>query len=176
MATRWLNEKGVQAVALGGISLGEAPAAIHKTVEFCCKRLPENKPRHLLGVGRPVDLVKGVMAGVDTFDCVAITREARHGRLWTRRGLLRLSRKEFAEDGRVIEAGCDCPTCAAGMSRAYLRAGLRGEAKAKIQIHLMQHNIRFVMRLMEDMRAAIGRGELAKFANGFLSQYPEGSL
>lgn len=175
-ASKWLNLRGVQAVALGGISLGEAPEAIHKTVEYCCKRLPENKPRHLLGVGRPVDLVKGVLAGVDTFDCVAITREARHGRLWTRNGQLRISRNEFAEDSRVLEEGCDCPTCTSGISRAELRAGLRGDEgiRNETKVKLMFHNIRFVQKLMAEMRRAIKEGSIGQYAEEFLANYPAG--
>ena len=165
-ARKWLNTKGVQAVALGGISLGESAQLIHKTTAYCCARLPENKPRHLLGVGRPIDLVKGIEAGVDTFDCVAITREARHGRLWTFAGMVRLNRNEFVEDGAVIESGCDCPTCGAGVSRSSLRAGLRSEDEAvlaKTRIDLMLHNVRFVMRLVEEARAAIAAGKIKEF-------------
>lgn len=174
-ARRWLDA-GVEAVALGGISLGERSAQIHETVEYCCKRLPENKPRHLLGVGRPIDLVRGVLAGVDTFDCVAITREARHGRLWTRDGQLRITRNEFERDERVIEEGCDCPACSKGVSRGVLRAGLRDDAqKLNTQVLLMFHNIRFVQRLMGEMRGAIAEGSLAAYAQKFIERYPKDS-
>lgn len=166
-ARRWLKVKGVQAVALGGISLGELPVAIHRTVEYCCARLPENKPRHLLGVGRPIDLVEGVKSGIDTFDCVAITREARHGRLWTREGLLRLNRNEFSNDNQILEIGCGCPTCREGMTRAQLRQSLRSEdpeEKTKTQVRLMLHNIWYVQKLMGEMRKAIALGEMDKFS------------
>ena len=165
-ARRWLDGRAVQAVALGGISLGEAPSAIHKTVEYCCRRLPENKPRHLLGVGRPNDLIQGVLSGVDTFDCVAITREARHGRLWTRRGMLRLTQSQFVGDADVIEQGCGCPTCISGLSRAELRAGLRsvdGVEKRKSQVAAMLHNIWFVQQLMAELREDIRNGQMAKW-------------
>lgn len=169
-AKRWFK-KGVKFMALGGISLGESPDKIHTTVAYCCKRLPEMAPRHLLGVGRPIDLVKGVMSGIDTFDCVAITREARHGRLWTREGMLRLTRKQFIDDFRVIEEGCDCPTCLGGMTRASLRAGMRssdGVVVKKTEIALMKHNIRYVMRLIEEMRVAIENGTLSEFGREWI--------
>lgn len=166
-ARRWLNKAGVQAVALGGISLGEAPEAIHRTVDYCCARLPENKPRHLLGVGRPIDLVKGVRSGVDTFDCVAITREARHGRIWTRKGLLRLNRSEFVNDDRVLDEGCGCPTCTSGVTRAQLRRSLRseeGKDKQKAQVEMMIHNIWYVQNLMREMRNAVAGGKMNNFS------------
>ncbi len=171
-ARRWLDKRGVQAVALGGISLGESPDKIHKAVDFCCRRLPANKPRHLLGVGRPVDLVKGIVAGVDTFDCVAITREARHGRIWTRQGMLRLQRQEWAADPRILEEGCDCPACRAGVSRQDLRAGLRSTdevVRKEVIQQLMMHNVRFVMRLVEEGREAIKSGQVQKWATGRLN-------
>ncbi|MEZ4210336.1 MAG: tRNA guanosine(34) transglycosylase Tgt [Patescibacteria group bacterium] len=164
-ANKWFS-RGVQLMALGGISLGESSNAIHQTVEYCCARLPEKAPRHLLGVGRPVDLVKGVMAGIDTFDCVAITREARHGRLWVDGGMVRLTQGGYVDDNRVIEDGCDCPTCMGGVTRASLRAGLKSKdarLKNKTQILLMKHNIRYVMRLVEQLREEIKNGDLERF-------------
>ena len=172
-ARRWLNARGVQAVALGGISLGESPAEIHRTVEYCCRRLPENKPRHLLGVGRPIDLVKGILSGIDTFDCVAITREARHGRIWTRQGMLWLHRQEFGSDIQVLEVGCDCPVCAAGVSRSELRSALKGsDEQGRIQAkrQLMLHNIRFALKLMEEARQAIDENRLQEWGNQVLDE------
>lgn len=164
-ANAWLS-RGISAVALGGISLGETKDEIYQTVKFCCDRLPEDKPRHLLGVGEPDDLIRCIGLGVDTFDCVVATREARHGRVWTGKGPIRLLKSDYAEDRRVIDEDCDCPTCRAGKTRAELRAGLKlGNSDTKID--LMLHNIRFMMRLMEQARQAIEDGVYSQFQNRF---------
>ncbi|MDD5606099.1 MAG: tRNA guanosine(34) transglycosylase Tgt [Patescibacteria group bacterium] len=172
-ANRWLRA-GVEAVALGGISLGETKQEIYDTVKFCCDRLVEDRPRHLLGVGDPEDLLECVERGIDTFDCVSTTRLARHGRVWTFGGVLRLRQEQFGRDQSVLEPGCDCPTCRAGESRAALREGLRDVNEAVVRetkLKLMKHNIRFVNRLMEGIRQAIEVGELAKFKAEFLAIY-----
>lgn len=172
-ANRWLRA-GVQAVALGGISLGESKSEIYNTVKFCCNRLVEDKPRHLLGVGDPDDLVECVERGIDTFDCVSTTRLARHGMLWTRSGVIRLHQAKYAQENQVLESGCDCPTCFAGETRATLRAGLKSMDKTIVRetkLKLMKHNIRFVNRLMNEMRAAIERGGFDEFKKEFLARY-----
>lgn len=171
-ANIWLK-RGVPAVALGGISLGETKDEIYKTVQFCCDRLLESKPRHLLGVGKPEDLVRCVGCGIDTFDCVVATREARHGRVWTNSGPIRLFKSEYKDDKRVIDEGCNCPTCMAGKTRAELRRGLKANS-AETKIDLMLHNIRFTMRLMENMREAIKNGELWEFSDKFLKDFVKG--
>lgn len=168
-ARYWLN-KGVQAVALGGISLGETKEEIYQTVKYCLDRLPEDKPRHLLGVGKPEDLVKCVGYGIDTFDCVVATREARHGRVWTVNGPIRLQKSEYTDDKRMIDEECDCPTCVSGKTRAELRAGLKAKS-SETKIDLMLHNIRFTVRLMENMRKAISDKELFSFSSEFLNKF-----
>lgn len=161
---------GVSGVAIGGLAFGEPRPRMYNMIDFCLRKLPENKPRHLLGVGEPVDLLESIERGIDTFDCVSHTREARHGRLLTRQGYLRLRRSEYINDSSVIEAGCDCPTCRSGISRAELRAGMKSSdagLRQQILIKLMLHNIRFLLRLMEQSREAIRENRFQEFKNTF---------
>ncbi|MFH0912091.1 MAG: tRNA guanosine(34) transglycosylase Tgt [Patescibacteria group bacterium] len=167
-------DSGVAGVAIGGLAFGEPRPQMYRMIDLCISKLPENKPRHLLGVGEPVDLLESIERGIDTFDCVAYTREARHGRLLTNRGYLRLNRSEYVSDNLVIEEGCDCPTCQAGISRAELRAGMKSVDPIEHQqtlIKLMLHNIRFLMRLMEHSRGAIREGRLQTFKQEFLTNF-----
>ncbi|MFH0905137.1 MAG: tRNA guanosine(34) transglycosylase Tgt [bacterium] len=170
-ANKWLK-RGVGAVALGGISLGELKPKLYRTTKFCCDRLIENRPRHLLGVGEPEDLVECVGFGIDTFDCVVATREARHGRLWTQAGILRLTNSRYTNDPVIIDVDCDCPTCRAGLSRAELRAGLKANDPAT-KIKLMLHNVRFTTRLMQQLRQAIEQGRFTEFRARFKNQLPD---
>ena len=105
---------------LGGAFLKESLGEI---LRWCCEELPEDKPRHLLGLSHPDDILIGTEMGADTFDCVAPTREARHGRIYTRHGNIAI--KKFADSDELIEEGCDCPTCQAGWTRGQLRALLK---------------------------------------------------
>ena len=165
---------GVAGIAIGGLAFGEPRPYMYRMIDFCNQKLPENKPRHLLGVGEPVDLLESIARGIDTFDCVSHTREARHGRLLTTHGYLRLRRSEYTNDASVIENGCDCPTCRTRISRAELRAGMKSLDPAIRQqtlTNLMLHNIRFLMRLMEESRGAIQEGRFQEFKQEFLSNF-----
>ncbi|HCR42329.1 TPA: hypothetical protein DIV45_03165 [Patescibacteria group bacterium] len=165
---------GIAGVAIGGLAFGEARPKMYRMIEFCTQRLPENKPRHLLGVGQPVDLLESIERGIDTFDCVSYTREARHGRLLTKHGYLRLKRSEYTNDTSMIEEGCDCPTCKAGISRAELRAGMKSldpDIRQRTLINLMLHNIRFTLHLMEYAREAIQAGKFQEFKQEFLISF-----
>lgn len=166
--------KGTAGVAIGGLAFGESRAKMYHMINFCNTKLPENKPRHLLGVGDPIDLLESIERGIDTFDCVSHTREARHGRLLTAQGYLRLKRSEYTHDNSVIEEGCDCPTCRAGISRAQLRAGMKSPdpgLRQQTLINLMLHNIRFLIRLMEQSRVAIRQGRFGGFKREFISKF-----
>ncbi|MDR2703159.1 MAG: tRNA guanosine(34) transglycosylase Tgt [Cellulomonadaceae bacterium] len=147
--------------------------------------LPAHKPRHLLGLARPDDIFVGVSMGIDTFDCVSPTREARHGRLYTSDGHINLMRSQFREDYGPIEAGCDCPTCNQGISspvcgsenhipRALIRKLLRshdqGEKRLAYQ-YTSTHNVRFILRLMENIRESIKNGTFAEFRHEWLARY-----
>ncbi len=157
---------------LGGAFLKENLGEI---LRWCCEELPEDKPRHLLGLSRPDDILIGAEMGADTFDCVAPTREARHGRLYTKHGHINLSK--FRDSDMPIDEGCDCPTCRAGWTRGQLRELLKSqdpEERCKYFNLASMHNLRFIIRLTEEARAAILDGTFAEYKETFLrNYYPE---
>ena len=140
--------------AIGGVAVGEGPEQIEEIVTFTAPLLPESKPRYLMGVGYERDLVRAVRAGCDMFDCVLPTRNGRNANAFTRQGRLHLRNARHRTDPEVLEAGCDCPTCDGGFSRAYLRHLFHaGEMLGPILVSM--HNIRHFQRLMLDIRRAI---------------------
>lgn len=154
---------------LGGAFLKESLGDI---LCWCCEELPENKPRHLLGLSHPDDILIGVEMGADTFDCVAPTREARHGKIYTRNGSFNLAK--FADSMEPLDIGCDCPTCRAGWTRGQLRMLWKSEYNEIRQqyYHLAsQHNLRFIIRLTEEARAAILNGCFKEYKERFLRAY-----
>jgi queuine tRNA-ribosyltransferase len=140
---------------------------MHAIVAFQAPLLREDRPIHLLGIGQVADIWHGVAQGIDSFDCVHPTRIARHGGALLRPGSeatagrdhLNLRNARFSDDPRPLEEGCDCPACAAGLSRAYLHHLLKRDELAGLLL-LTRHNIRFMMRLMEAVRAAIAAGRV----------------
>ena len=154
--------------AIGGVAVGEDTADIRRIVAHTAPLLPDGKPRYLMGVGTPADIIASVRAGVDMFDCVMPTRHARHYQAFTRGGALNLKNAVYAEDEGPIEVGCDCECCRS-VTRAYVRhLALLGELMASVWITI--HNVRFYLRLMEDLRAAILSGNLDAVAP---TLYPE---
>ncbi len=154
---------------LGGAFLKENLGDI---LRWCNEELPEHKPRHLLGLSHPDDILIGTEMGADTFDCVAPTREARHGKLYTKHGNINLSK--MADNTDIIEAGCDCPTCKAGWSRSQLRALWKSENQDKKRLYYSlasQHNLRFIIRLTEEAREAIINGNFEEYKENFLKNY-----
>ncbi len=140
--------------AIGGVAVGEGPELIDRVVRFTAPRLPEERPRYLMGVGYERDIVAAVRAGVDMFDCVLPTRNGRNGNAFTTTGRLHLRNAIHREDPRVIEAGCDCMACRAASAGRYLRhLFLAREMLGPILLSL--HNIRHFQRLMLDIRRAI---------------------
>jgi queuine tRNA-ribosyltransferase len=147
--------------AHGGLGLGETAAQREAAIRVATKQLPALTPRYLMGLGKPVDIVDGIACGIDLFDCVIPTRNARHGLLFTHEGVLTVRNAHFKDDPRPPDPHCDCPTCAR-YSRAYLRHLLHtGEALGGRLATL--HNLRFYLRLMERSREAIAAGEFADF-------------
>ncbi len=170
-SARFIASLPFDGYAIGG-SLGRSKEDMYNILEWVVPLLPDDKARHLLGIGEPEDLLAGIVRGVDLFDCVAPTRLGRHGAAYTRRGRLNLRSAALKEDPAPIEADCDCHTCRR-FSRAYLRhlfnAGeLLGPRLATI------HNIRFLQRLVEGARAAIRSGALDDYVAGFLATYQTG--
>ncbi len=147
--------------AIGGVSVGEPQEIKNHFVELTAPLLPRLKPRYLMGVGTPEDLLEGVLRGVDMFDCVLPTRNARHGSFFTNQGRKIIKNKEFETDSAPLDASCDCYTCQ-NHSRAYIRHLYRvGEATAAILLSI--HNIRFLIKLMESMRISILEDRFEEF-------------
>ena len=147
--------------AIGGVSVGEPTDIKNHFVELTAPLLPRLKPRYLMGVGTPEDLLDGVKYGVDMFDCVLPTRNARHGSFFTHEGRKIIKNKEFERDSRPLDDACDCYACQ-NHSRAYIRHLYRvGEANASILLSI--HNIRFLIKLMEKMRLSILEDKFVEF-------------
>ena len=147
--------------ALGGFSVGEAPEAMHAALPACAACLPEHKPRYLMGVGRPQDLLAGVAAGIDMFDCVMPTRNGRNALAFTFDGPIRLRNAKHRRDAAPVASDCPC-YCCANFSRAYLHHLFAADEMLGPTL-LSLHNIAFYLRLMRDARAAITEGRFATF-------------
>lgn len=158
--------------AIGGLSVGEPKEVMHTMLEVTVPLLPADRPRYLMGVGSPEDLIEGVWRGIDMFDCVLPTRIARHGTVLTRRGKLTVRGAAFARDWQPIEEGCDCYTCR-HFSRAYIRHLFKAEEMLGMRLASI-HNLRFLVRLMEEVRAAILSGTLAQYRAAFYAQWGQG--
>lgn len=147
--------------AIGGLSVGESPTDMYSTIDFTVPMLPSGRPRYLMGVGRPVDLLEGVVRGVDLFDCVMPTRNGRNATAFTSEGTLKMRNLKHRTDPRPLDAECDCPVCAR-FSRAYLRhLFMAGEMLGPIL--LSWHNIAYYQRMLKDLRQAIRDGRSADF-------------
>jgi queuine tRNA-ribosyltransferase len=153
--------------AIGGVSVGEPPAAIARVAAVTAAFLPEDAPRYLMGVGRPEDLVEAVAAGVDLFDCVMPTRNARNGTLFTSEGRVNIKREEYRRDGRPLDPSCPCEACR-GYSRAYLRHLFVSNEILGARLNTI-HNLSFYLGLMARLREAIEAGSLAAFRESFLA-------
>ena len=154
--------------AVGGLSVGEGPEAMDATLAFTCPLLPEDRPRYLMGVGKPEDIVRGVLRGIDMFDCALPTRNARNGEvfLWPR-GVLRLKHAAHKDDHRPIDPLCDCLACKSGVQRSYLRHLLKCDEIAGLT-YCSLHNLRFYQRLTERLRREIQAGTVESFAREVL--------
>jgi queuine tRNA-ribosyltransferase len=154
-----LLEIGFDGYAVGGLAVGEPQSAMFETLDATVPHLPSEKPRYLMGVGKPDDIVGAVLRGIDMFDCVLPTRSGRNGQAFTAEGALNLKNARFAEDGAPLEAGCNCPACRQ-FSRAYLHHVVKsGEIIAAML--LTWHNLTYYQRLMENLRQAIAESRLA---------------
>ncbi|HSQ55929.1 MAG TPA: tRNA guanosine(34) transglycosylase Tgt [Gemmata sp.] len=159
--------------ALGGFSVGEAPESMHAILPACAAMLPEAKPRYLMGVGRPEDLLAGIAAGIDMFDCVMPTRNGRNALAFTGEGTIRLRNAKHRRDPRPIESGCAC-YCCANYSRAYLHHLFAADEMLGPTL-LSLHNLACYLRLMRDAREAIVAGRFAEFNSRCLARWNEDS-
>jgi queuine tRNA-ribosyltransferase len=164
-----LIDLGFDGYAVGGLAVGEPQAEREATLDRTVPLLPADRPRYLMGVGRPEDLVESVRRGIDMFDCVMPTRNARNGHFFTRFGTLRIRNARYERDTRPIDPECGCHACASGFSRAYLRHLERcNEILAAVLGTL--HNLHYYQELMQGLRAAIAAGELEAFAAEFYAR------
>ena len=155
-------------VAIGGVSVGEPKEEMFDVVNFTAPLLPADKPRYLMGVGTPEDLVNGVAAGIDMFDCVMPTRNARNGTLFTSLGKLQIKNAKYAADDGPLDPNCSCATCTT-VSRAYLRHLFMNDEIAAM-VYNTVHNISFYLDLMRAIRQSIALDSFAAFREGFLSR------
>ncbi len=161
-----LNTPGI---AIGGLSVGETKEEMNATLDLVNDILPDNKPRYLMGVGTPEDLVNGVLRGIDIFDCVLPTRLARHHSAFSPEGRLNLMNAAYGRDSRPIDAGCDCYTCR-NFTRAYLRHLIAAREMLAGTL-LSIHNIRTLIRMMAEIRQAIQEGNFDRIAVDLLRKY-----
>jgi queuine tRNA-ribosyltransferase len=164
-----LTRIGFDGYAIGGLAVGEGQEAMCRVLDFATPMLPADRPRYLMGVGKPDDLVEAVLRGVDMFDCVLPTRSGRTGQAFTADGPLNIRNARFAEDREPLEPGCPCPTCTQ-FERAYVHHLVRsGEILGAML--MTEHNLWFYQRLMQAMRDAIAEGRLRASAAEFLARY-----
>ena len=166
-SARELTALDLAGYAVGGVSVGENPEAIAATARFTAELLPDDRPRYLMGVGRPEDLVEAVAAGLDLFDCVMPTRNARNGTLFTSRGRINIKRACYRTDPRPVEEDCPCETCR-DYSRAYLRHLFKSGELLASRLNTV-HNLTHYLRLMAGLRQAIREGSLERFRASFLA-------
>ncbi len=160
-----LLELDFDGYALGGLSVGEPKAEMKSIVEHCGERLPQNRPRYLMGVGTPQDIVHAVLQGIDMFDCVMPTRNARNAHLFTSQGLLRLRNSRYRNDTGPLDENCDCYTCQ-NFSRGYLHHLDKCKEMLGAQLNTI-HNLHYYQQLMASLRGAIEQGRLGAFVSQF---------
>ena len=146
---------------IGGLAVGEETAVMYRILDVVLPHAPEDKPRYLMGVGTPSNIIEAVWRGVDFFDCVMPARNARHGKLFTWQGTMNIKNERYKLDGRPIDSGCGCPVCRS-FSRAYLRHLFKAEEMLAMRLAVM-HNLWFYNTLMERIRYALDAGEFAAF-------------
>ncbi len=165
---------GFDGYAIGGLAVGEGQEAMLGVLDYAPTQLPEDRPRYLMGVGKPDDIVGAVARGVDMFDCVLPSRSGRTGQAFTRRGTVNLKNARHAEDPRPLDLDCACPACRS-YGRGYLHHVVRsGEIIAAMLV--TWHNLHYYQKLMAGLRAAIGQGQLAGFIAGFEAARAQGDI
>lgn len=160
---------GFDGYSIGGTSVGEDKETMYKMIDDGIRYLPSDKPRYLMGVGEPIDIIEGVIRGIDMFDCVLPTRIARHGNAFTRNGKINIKNSKYKADFTPIEENCDCYACK-NYTKAYIRhLIICGESLGGTLLSI--HNIRFLVKLTEELREAIKTDTLLDYKNEFLKKY-----
>ena len=160
---------GFDGYSIGGVSVGESKDVMYKAIDYSTPYLPEDKIRYLMGVGDPIDLIEGVIRGIDIFDCVSPTRLARHGNAYTRGGKINLRNEKYKKDFTTLEENCDCYTCK-NYTRSYIRHLIIANETFGARL-LSIHNIRFLTRLMDEIRENIKTNTLLNFRDEFKLKY-----
>lgn len=169
-----LHDIGFDGLAVGGLAVGEGQELMFKVLDFTMPRMPEDKPRYLMGVGKPDDIVGAVERGIDMFDCVMPTRSGRTGQGFTRRGPINMRNARHKDDDRPIDAACACPACTQ-YSRAYVHHLIKAQEILGAML-LTWHNLHFYQDLMQGLRDAIGAGRLTAHAADFRETYALGDI
>lgn len=174
LSSKKLVEIGFDGYAIGGLAVGEGQELMFKTLDFTTKNMPLDKPRYLMGVGKPDDLIGAVKRGVDMFDCVLPTRSGRTGQAFTSRGTVNIKNARHILDKRPLDNNCDCHTCK-NFSRAYLHHLFKAQEILGLML-LSWHNIHFYITLMKNIRNSIKLREFDKFEKIFLEKYYSGDI
>ena len=174
LSSKKLVEIGFDGYAIGGLAVGEGQELMFKTLDFTTKNMPLDKPRYLMGVGKPDDLIGAVKRGVDMFDCVLPTRSGRTGQAFTSRGTVNIKNARHILDKRPLDNNCDCHTCK-NFSRAYLHHLFKAQEILGLML-LSLHNIHFYITLMKNIRNSIKLREFDKFEKIFLDKYYSGDI
>ena len=169
-----LQEIGFDGYAVGGLAVGEGQEAMFGCLDYAPDMLPVDKPRYLMGVGKPDDIVGAVKRGIDMMDCVLPSRSGRTGQAWTRRGQVNIKNARHADDPRPLDEECTCPACR-GYSRAYLHHVFRAGEMISGML-LTWHNLHYYQQLMAEMRAAISQDRFAAFEAGFHAAREQGDI
>ncbi len=163
-----IAELDLPGYAVGGLAVGETTGQMYETLDYLLPEMPADKPRYLMGVGTPENIVEGVYRGIDFFDCVMPARNGRHAKLFTHQGNMNLKNEKYARDERPIEEGCGCPVCRR-YSRAYLRHLFKAEEVLALRFGVL-HNLWYYNRLMEEIRTALSEGSFEAFRREFYRQ------
>ena len=169
-----LREIGFDGYAVGGLAVGEGQEAMFECLEYAPDQLPTDKPRYLMGVGKPDDIVGAVARGIDMMDCVLPSRSGRTGQVFTRRGVLNIKNARHQDDPRPLDEGCACPACSS-YSRAYLHHVFRSQEIISSML-LTWHNLRYYQDLMAEMRAAISAGTFEQWQKEFHTNRAQGDI
>ncbi|MBE0413044.1 tRNA guanosine(34) transglycosylase Tgt [Yoonia sp.] len=169
-----LTEIGFEGYAIGGLAVGEGQAAMFSALDYAPDQLPVDKPRYLMGVGKPDDIVGAVKRGIDMMDCVLPSRSGRTGQAWTRRGVVNIKNARHADDPRPLDEHCTCPACQ-GYSRAYLHHVYRSQEMISGML-LTWHNLHYFQEIMQGMRDAITAGQFAAWEAAFHAGCAQGDI
>ena len=160
---KMIRELDLPGYAIGGLAVGEEAEVMYEVIEAVEPLMPSDKPRYLMGVGTPLNILEGVRRGVDLFDCVMPSRNARHGHLFTSQGIINISNAKYEQDDSPIDPECDCLACK-NFSRAYIRHLQKAQEALGLRLAVM-HNLRFYNKLMEDIRQALEENRFEEFYN-----------